>query len=115
MYRIVVESYENFKKGFQNKKAKQDYRYRIMTPISLLCNVEEYNRQKLNETMEYKKLSDLLFYIKSHIEEHPRFKCLLWTLEGLGFNGQEYGVSREQDVKEQIKTLEMFLRLSYWN
>ena len=115
MYRIVVESYENFKKGFLDIKAKQDYRYRIMTPISLLCNVEEYNKQKVNETMEYKKLSDLLFYIERHIEEYPRFKCLLWTIEGLGFVGKHYGISKEEDIKEQIKILEMFLRLSYWN
>ncbi len=53
--------------------------------------------------------------MNQHIEEYPKFKALLWSLEARGFNGHFYGILTNEELEEQIKIMTMFLNLSYWH
>ncbi|EOC99385.1 hypothetical protein [Caldisalinibacter kiritimatiensis] len=112
MYRIVCESYKNYIKDFD--KAEKDYRYHIMTPFELILDLDKYKKEKERETLKYKKLQDFIFLVKESIDDYPRFKSFLWTLESRGIKGKYYGVLEEEEFKEQVKIISMFLKLSYW-
>lgn len=114
MYRVICESYINYMKDF-DKKDKADFRYQIMTPFELLLDLKQYKQEKENETLKYKKLQDFIWFIKKSIENYPNFKALLWTLESREIKGKYYGVLDEEELKEQIKIIHMFLKLAYWN
>lgn len=93
----------------------EHYRCRIMMPLGLVTNIKQYFKEKAENTTNYKKLEDLVWYMKKHVNDYPRFKALLWTLESRGIEGKYYGVSSEEDLKEQAKIINMFLELAYWN
>ncbi|NPV45288.1 MAG: hypothetical protein HPY70_15165 [Firmicutes bacterium] len=112
MYRIVCESYRNYIKDFNNDK--NDFRFQVMTPFGLILDLNEYEREKKNETLRYKKLQDFVFLIKKSIEDYPNFKSFIWSLESRGIEGIYYGALKGEEFKEQVKILNMFLKLSYW-
>jgi hypothetical protein len=94
---------------------KDNFRYKIMLPFKLLLDLEQYRKEKEKTTLTYKKLEHFIWAIKESIEDYPNFKAFLWTLESRGIKGKYYGVLTEEELKEQMKILNMFLRLAYWN
>jgi len=114
MYRVVCESYINYMNDF-DKKDKDNFRYQVMIPLGLLLDLEQYKKEKQKETLNYKKLEDFIWFVKKDIKNYPNIKALLWTLESRGIKGKYYGVLNEEELKEQIKITNMFLRLGYWN
>lgn len=113
MYRIFCESYNNYIKGFENYE-KNEYRYKITKPFLLLVNYDEFEKQKQNLTEIYKQASDLIFYFKSRIDDYPKLKAFLWTLESRGFTDIKYSIVNTEDLEEQTKLTNMFLSLIYW-
>lgn len=111
MYRIFCESYENYKKTFD----KENYRLEISKPFELIANIEKYKREKNKNSEIYKKLSDLIYFMKKNIEQFPKFKAFLWTLEPRGIEGKKYNVATKEDLEEQTKLINSFLKLAYWN
>ena len=111
MYRIFCESYENYKK----LNNSDDYRSKIIKPIELIVDVKKFNREKEEGTLLYKQLCDLLYYMEQNISEYPRFEAFLWTIETRNMRGKYYGVACEEDIKEQAKIINMFLKLVYWD
>lgn len=114
MYRVVCESYINYMNDF-DEKDKDNFRYQVMVPFGLLLDIEQYKKEKGKETLNYKKLEDFIWFVKKSIKNYPNFKVFLWTLESRGIIGKYYGVLNEEELKEQIKITNMFLRLAYWN
>lgn len=114
MYRIFCESYYNYVKDFKEKSI-DEFRYKVIEPFELIVDLEKYNIEKKEETLRYKKLEDFIWLIKKSIDKYPNFKAFLWTLESRGINGKCYEVLKEEELKEQIKIINMFLRLAYWN
>ncbi|SKC54133.1 hypothetical protein [Maledivibacter halophilus] len=114
MYRIVCESYLNYIRDFDGKD-KNDFRYQIMIPFELLLDLEKYKIEKKNKTLKYKKLEDFIWFMKKAIKDYPNFKSFLWTVESRGIKGKYYGVSSDEELREQIKIMNMFLKLVYWN
>lgn len=114
MYRIVCESYENYKNDFLPNNTN-DYRYRVMEPLALIVDLSLYKQEKDNNTINYQKLEDLIYLIKQDMEQYPRFKSFLWSLEARGIYGKANGLLSEEDFNELSKTINMFLKLSYWN
>ena len=70
MYRIVCESYQNFKADFVPNNT-DDYRYKIAKPLELLLYLDLYEDEKYNDTISYKKLEHLVYLLKNNIEKHP--------------------------------------------
>ncbi|QZY54096.1 hypothetical protein [Crassaminicella profunda] len=112
MYRIVCESYLNYMKDFNEK---DHYRYELMLPFSLLVNLDMYKKEKREQTVNYKKLEDFIYFVKNSIHFYPNFKSFLWSLESRGIKGAYYGILTKEELNEQIKITNMFLKLTYWN
>lgn len=62
----------------------------------------------------YKKLCDLLTYMKKNITRFPKFKAFLWTLTSRNIVPEEYGVENKDELEEQAKLVNSFLKLAYW-
>lgn len=114
MYRIVCESYENYKKDFLPND-RDNYRYRITKPLELILDLSLYEKEKSLNTLMYRKLENLIYLLKKNIREHPNCKSFLWSLESRGIYGWDYGVLSGEEFRELSKIINMFLKLSYWN
>lgn len=113
MYRVVRESYENYKKDFIPDNM-DCYRYKVTDPLELLLDSSTYEKEKQLETSRYKKIEDFIYLIKENLSDYPNYKSFLWSLESRGIQGRNYGVLPKQEFKELAKIVNMFLRLSYW-
>ena len=113
MYRIVCESYENYKSDFSPNNT-DDYRYKITEPLELILDLSLYKQEKNNNTINYQKLEHFIYLLKKNIYEYPNFKSFLWSLESRGIYGKNYGVLSEEEFSELQKIVNMFLKLSYW-
>lgn len=110
MYRIFVESYNNF----INSIDKNSFRIKNSKPLELLVDINKYNKEKSKESELYKKISDLIFYLNENINKFPRMKAFLWTLESRNIKGIKYNVTTNEELEEQTKLINSFLKLSYW-
>ena len=110
MYRIFVESYKNFISSIDN----ESYRITTAKPFELIIDIDKYNTEKEKESELYKKLSDLLYFIENNINVFPRLKAFLWTLESRNIKGKRYNVSTKEELEEQAKLMNSFIKLAYW-
>ena len=110
MYRIFCESYENFLNSFD----ESSYRLEITEPIKLIVDVNKYKEEEKKESDLYKRISDLVFFMKENVKKFPRLKAFLWTLSSRDIKGKQYRVSKQQDLEEQTKLINSFLKLAYW-
>ena len=110
MYRIFCESYQNFVHTIDD----ESYRKKITEPFELIVNINKYKEEKNKQSKVYKKLSDLLCYMEKHVNEFPRVKAFLWTLESRNMIARQYNVSNYQELEEQTKLINSFLKLAYW-
>ena len=110
MYRIFCESYENFLKTFED----ENYRLNITKPFELIVDTEKFEKEKELQSDLYKKLCNLLYYMKKNITRFPTFKAFLWTLTSRNIVAEEYDVEPNDDLEEQAKLVNSFLKLAYW-
>lgn len=110
MYRVFCESYENFLKTFED----ESYRLNIAKPFELIVNLEKFEKEKQLQSDLYKRLCDLLFYMKKNVKKFPKFKAFLWTLTSRNMVAEEYDVETKEELEEQAKLINSFLKLSYW-
>ncbi|MCX7710734.1 MAG: hypothetical protein N2484_12920 [Clostridia bacterium] len=115
MYRVFCESYENYLRQYDGLIQKNEFRYNVIKPFGLIHNVEQYKLEQLQETLLYKQLSDLLFYMTCNLDRYPKMRAFLWTLEARNIKGKYYGVVKKSDLEEQTKLANMFLNLLYWD
>lgn len=114
MFRIVKESFENFKNDFKVNDGVEDYRYQIMAPFEMLFNINQYRVEQEKESIDYQKVADFLHTVQKNIDQYPEFKVFLWELQSWGIEGKEYNCLSPSEKKEILKTFRMFLNLSYW-
>ena len=110
MYRIFCESYENFKETFDD----ENYRLNIAKPFELIVDTEKFEREKELQSELYKKLCNLLSYMNKNIMRFPKFKAFLWTLTSRNIVAEEYNVENKDELEEQAKLVNSFLKLAYW-
>ena len=110
MYRIFCESYKNFINSFNDENSRLD----IAKPLELIVNIDKYKEEQEKESEIYKKVNDLICFMKENIEKFPKFKAFLWTLSSRDINGKKYNVSNKEELDEQSKLVNSFLKLSYW-
>ena len=110
MYRIFCESYQNFINSFD----KYNNRLKIDEQFKLIVNRNKYKEKEKKQSEIYKKLCDLIYYVKKNIERFPRMKAFLWTLEARNMTGKKYNVSDIEELEEQAKLMNSLLKLAYW-
>lgn len=110
MYRIFCESYENYINSFD----KDNYRLEVSKPLELLVNVKKYQEEEKKQSEKFKKVCDLIYFMKENITEFPKLKAFLWTLSSRNMNGKKYGIAKKEELEEQTKLINSFLKLAYW-
>ena len=110
MYRIFCESYGNFIKSID----KDSYRLQISKPFELIVDIDKYNKEKKLQSEIYKKFSDLLEFMKNNVERFPKLKAFLWTLDSRNIKAKKYNISKYEELEEQTKLVNSFLKLAYW-
>ena len=110
MYRIFCESYENFLKTFE----EENYRLKIAEPLGLITNLEKYEKEKANNSEPYKNICSLLDYMQNNINRFPKFKAFLWTLKSRNIEPKRFNNVKNEDLEEQAKLVNSFLKLAYW-
>ena len=110
MYRIFCESYENFLKTFED----ENYRLNISKIFELITNIDKFENEKKQQSDIYIKLCNLLVYMQNNIERFPKFKAFLWTLKSRNIVGEKYNNENTDELEEQAKLVNSFLKLAYW-
>ena len=110
MYRIFCESYQNFLKTFDDN----NYRLRISEPFELIVNINKYKKEEQKQSEIYKRLCDLISFMKENIGKFPRIKAFLWTLQSRDIEGKKYNIATQEELEEQTKLIQSFLKLAYW-
>lgn len=110
MYRIFCESYQNFIQMFD----KEDTRLKLAEPFGLIVDIQKYKEQEKEQSDLYKKLCDLIWFLTENIERFPKVKAFLWTLSSRNIKLKNYNISKKEDLEEQAKLINSFLKLAYW-
>ncbi len=110
MYRIFCESYKNFIDTFNEDSS----RLKVSEPFELIVDINKYNEEKRNKTEKYKRLCDLIYFMNQNIERFPKVKAFLWTLSSRDIYGENYNITKEEELEEQAKLVNSFLKLAYW-
>lgn len=110
MYRIFCESYENF----INSISDDSYRIKISEPLSLIVDINKYEEEEKKQSELYKKLCDLISFMKENIEKFPKLKAFLWTLSSRNIKDTKYNIANKEELEEQTKLVNSFLKLAYW-
>lgn len=110
MYRIFCESYHNFINSFN----ENSYRLEVAKTLELIVDIEKYTEEEKKQSELFKKLNDLIYFMKENVERYPKLKAFLWTLSSRNMNGKKYNVSKIEDLEEQTKLVNSFLKLAYW-
>lgn len=110
MYRIFCESYKNFLKTFNEENS----RLNIAKPFELIVDVKRYDDEMQKESELYKKLCDLIYFMNENINKFPKIKAFLWTLESRNIKPKRYNLSNIEELEEQTKLVNSFLKLAYW-
>lgn len=110
MYRIFCESYQNF----LNSLKDDSYRLNISKPFELIVDIDKYKEEENKKSELYKKLCDLVSFMKENVERFPKLKAFLWTLNSREISGKKYNVSKSEELEEQTKLINSFLKLAYW-
>ena len=110
MYRIFCENYRNFIKSFN----EDSIRLEIAKPLELIADINRYEKEKEKDSILYKKVCDLIYFMQENISRFPRFKAFLWTLSSRNINAKKYDISKTEELEEQCKLINSFLKLAYW-
>lgn len=110
MYRIFCESYKNFIESIDSNS----YRIKIAKPFELIVDVDKYKDEEKKQSALYKKLCDLIYFMEENINRFPKLKAFLWTLDSRNIKAQKYNISNEDELEEQAKLINSFLKLAYW-
>ena len=110
MYRIFCESYKNFVNSFN----EDNYRLKMAEPLELITDINKYEQEEKKQSEIYKKLCDLISFMEENIDTFPKLKAFLWTLSSRNIKSEKYNISNIEELEEQIKLVNSFLKLAYW-
>ncbi len=110
MYRVFCESYQNFVNSFD----KNNYRLEISKPLELLVDINKYTEEEKKQSKLYKELCDLICFMNDNVERFPKLKAFLWTLSSRNIDGKKYNIAKAEELEEQTKLVNSFLKLAYW-
>lgn len=111
MYRIFCESYQNFINSFD----ENNYRLEIAKPLELIADINKYTQEEKKQSELYKKVCDLIYFMKENVVRFPKLKAFLWTLSSRNMNGKKYNIAKQEELEEQTKLINSFLKLAYWH
>lgn len=109
MYRIFCESYQNFINSFD----ENNYRLEVAKPLELMANINKYAEEEKKQSELFKRLCDLIYFMQENVDRFPKLKAFLWTLSSRNMTGKKYHIAKQEDLEEQTKLINSFLKLAY--
>ena len=97
MYRIFCESYENFIESMDG----DNYRLQISKPFELLVDIDKYNKEQNEQSELYKKLSDIMEFMKNNVKRFPKLKAFLDVILDSVLENQKYKSTKIWCVKRR--------------
>ena len=85
-----------------------------LEPLELITDINRYKEEQKKESVLYKKVCDLIYFMQENISRFPRFKAFLWTLSSRNIDAKKYDISKTEELEEQSKLINSFLKLAYW-
>lgn len=111
MYRIFCESYINFCNSFN----EDNYRLKVAKPFELIVDLEKFQNEKDMKSDIYKSLCDLICFMSENVNRFPRIKSFLWMLSSRNIRPEKkYNIAKVEELEEQTKLVNSFLKLAYW-
>lgn len=110
MYRVFCESYQNFVNSFKD----DSYRLEMSKPLELITDIDKYKKEEEKKSEMYKKICDLIYFMEENTNRFPKLKAFLWTLSSRNIKGKKYNISEIEELEEQTKLVNSFLKLAYW-
>lgn len=110
MYRIFCESYKTFLQTLDDNS----YQKQITKPFELIVDTQKYQEEKEKQSELYKRTCDLINFMEKNIFRFPKLKAFLWTISSRNILGKCYHISTEEELEEQTKLINSFLKLAYW-
>ena len=52
--------------------------------------------------------------MQDNTDKFPKFKAFLWTLKSRDIIGKKYNNENKDELEEQAKLVNSFLKLAYW-
>ena len=52
--------------------------------------------------------------MKQNVDKYPKVKAFLWTLDSRNIKGKKYNITKKDDLEEETKLVNSFLKLAYW-
>lgn len=52
--------------------------------------------------------------MQENVERFPKLKAFLWTLSSRNMTGKKYHIAKQEELEEQTKLINSFLKLAYW-
>lgn len=52
--------------------------------------------------------------MQNNIDRFPKFKAFLWTLKSRNIVAEKYNEGKIENLEEQAKLVNSFLKLAYW-
>ena len=114
MYSAFCRNLKNYLKQYDDPSTQKEYRYRVVEPFILMLDAAKFKIEKENQTDKYKKVSDFLEFAEIHKKTCHQLPTLLRELEDYGITAQHQGVVSEEDLQEQLKIMNMFMKLMYY-
>ena len=106
MYRIMCNSLRNYERDFNGNK--NDSRYHPIYFLQLILDMEEYARNKEENTKEYVLLSHFLWFV----HDCERSEQILHELNMMGIYG--HPCMESFDFTETYRIWQMLLQKAYW-
>ena len=107
MYRIMLNNLKNYANDFNQNT--QDPRYKPITFLHLIENMQDYSYHKNANTNDYRKLSSFLWSIRDCADSEQ----ILLELSNLGVQGVQ-GDTLNYDFTETYRIWKQFLKKAYW-
>lgn len=95
MYRIFCESYENYINSFD----KDNYRLEVSKPLELLVNVKRYQEEEKKQSEKFKKVCDLIYFMKENVTEFPKLKAFFMDLEFKEYEWKKIRYSKKRRIR----------------
>ncbi len=114
MYSAFCRNLRNYLKQYDDPATHKEYRYRVVEPFTLMLDAASFKIEKANQTNKYKRVADFLAYAEIHKNTSNQLPTLLRELEDYGIIPQHQGIVSEEDLQEQLKIMNMFMKLMYY-
>lgn len=109
MYRFLKESVINYSKYNNCEEHKDEFRCKILAPLSVLCDIDRFNVLKEKDDPLYRETANLMYHLSEAQKTNNRLYTIHYELEYEGFEAKRFEEFDEETVRAQLKLIQLFV------